>query len=51
LSSIPSTAKVIAKDHNIMAWDIEEVNYPLKMYNHPVISFRDNFYSAGGGKV
>ncbi|MDD4294075.1 MAG: hypothetical protein PHP69_01010 [Candidatus Omnitrophica bacterium] len=51
LSSIPSTAKVIAKDHNIMAWDIEEVNYLLKMYNHPVISFRDNFYSAGGGKV
>lgn len=34
-----STAKLIAKDHKIMALDVDEVNRLLDIYNKPMISF------------
>ena len=33
-----STAKLIAKDHKVMAWDVDEVNHLLDIYHKPSIS-------------
>ena len=33
-----STAKLIAKDHKVMAWDVDEVNHLLDIYHKPTIS-------------
>ncbi|MDD5070945.1 MAG: hypothetical protein PHV17_09480 [Candidatus Omnitrophica bacterium] len=45
LERLNSTAKLIAKNNQLIVWDIDDVNYLLKIYNKPVISYSPGDYS------
>ncbi|MBD3246944.1 MAG: hypothetical protein GF333_08080 [Candidatus Omnitrophica bacterium] len=39
LGRIPATSKLIAKKNKLHAWDIDDLNNLLRIYNKPIISF------------
>jgi hypothetical protein len=41
LDKFSPTARLAAKNNKLIAWDVNEINYLLRTYNKPVISFVD----------
>ncbi|UCC94950.1 MAG: hypothetical protein JSW40_09100 [Candidatus Omnitrophota bacterium] len=40
LEKLSPTAKLVAKNHKLLLWDIDEINYLMRVYNKPIISIQ-----------
>lgn len=46
LDRVNPTAKLVAKNHKLIIWDVNEINHLMQVYNKPIFSLENNFKDA-----